>query len=137
MASIFSRIAAGEIPSWKVAEDDRYYAFLDINPLVEGHTLVIPKKEVDYIFDLEDDELAEEKEVMKAEFARYGLPLGSISDDMLDSYAKERLAKDEERRRIRPIVINNKLTKIIKEKATLNSKDISYDDFVKLFESEK
>ena len=56
---------------------------------------------------------------------------------MLDGYAKERLAKDEERRRIRPIVINNKLTKIIKEKATLNNKEISYEDFVKLFESEK
>ncbi|MCR5709316.1 MAG: HIT domain-containing protein [Bacteroidales bacterium] len=53
MASIFSRIVAGEIPSWKVAEDGRYYAFLDINPLAEGHTLVIPKKEVDYIFDLD------------------------------------------------------------------------------------
>ena len=58
MASIFSRIAAGEIPSWKVAEDDRYYAFLDINPLAEGHTLVIPKKEVDYIFDLDADTYA-------------------------------------------------------------------------------
>ena len=58
MASIFSRIAAGEIPSWKVAEDDRYYAFLDINPLAEGHTLVIPKKEVDYIFDLDDETYA-------------------------------------------------------------------------------
>ncbi len=53
MASIFSRIAAGEIPSYKVAENDRYYAFLDINPMVEGHTLVIPKQEVDYIFDLD------------------------------------------------------------------------------------
>ena len=53
MASIFSRIAAGEIPSYKVAEDDRYYAFLDIAPMAEGHTLVIPKKEVDYIFDLD------------------------------------------------------------------------------------
>ena len=53
MASIFSRIAAGEIPSWKVAEDDRFYAFLDIAPMAEGHTLVIPKKEVDYIFDLD------------------------------------------------------------------------------------
>ena len=58
MASIFSRIAAGEIPSWKVAEDERYYAFLDINPLAEGHTLVIPKKEVDYIFDLDADTYA-------------------------------------------------------------------------------
>ena len=55
MATIFSKIAAGEIPSWKVAEDDNYYAFLDINPLAEGHTLVIPKKEVDYIFDLDDE----------------------------------------------------------------------------------
>ncbi|MBR3291976.1 MAG: HIT domain-containing protein [Bacteroidales bacterium] len=58
MASIFSRIVAGEIPSWKVAEDDRYYAFLDINPLTEGHTLVIPKKEVDYIFDLDEETYA-------------------------------------------------------------------------------
>lgn len=59
MASIFSRIAAGEIPSYKVAEDDKHFAFLDINPVAKGHTLVIPKREVDYIFDLSDDELAE------------------------------------------------------------------------------
>lgn len=59
MASIFSRIIAGEIPSYKVAEDDNYYAFLDINPLTEGHTLVVPKQEVDYIFDLDDRTLAE------------------------------------------------------------------------------
>lgn len=58
MASIFSRIVAGEIPSYKVAEDDRHYAFLDINPLHEGHTLVIPKREVDYIFDLPEEEYA-------------------------------------------------------------------------------
>lgn len=58
MASIFSRIAAGEIPSYKVAEDENYYAFLDINPVQPGHTLVIPKREVDYIYDLPDDELA-------------------------------------------------------------------------------
>lgn len=58
MASIFSRIAAGEIPSWKVAEDERFYAFLDINPLAEGHTLVIPRKEVDYIFDLDPETYA-------------------------------------------------------------------------------
>lgn len=58
MATIFSRIIAGEIPSYKVAEDDRYYAFLDINPLTKGHTLVVPKQEVDYIFDLDDDTLA-------------------------------------------------------------------------------
>jgi histidine triad (HIT) family protein len=58
MASIFSRIAAGEIPSYKVAEDDRHFAFLDINPVHPGHVLVIPKKEVDYIFDLTDEEYA-------------------------------------------------------------------------------
>ena len=56
MASIFSKIAAGEIPSYKVAEDDNYFAFLDINPVAPGHVLVIPKHEVDYIFDLTDDE---------------------------------------------------------------------------------
>ncbi|MDP4209582.1 MAG: HIT family protein [Bacteroidota bacterium] len=54
MASIFTRIINGEIPSYKVAEDDNYYAFLDINPLVKGHTLVVPKKEVDYLFDVDD-----------------------------------------------------------------------------------
>ena len=58
MATIFSKIIAGEIPSYKVAEDDRFYAFLDINPMVKGHTLVVPKREVDYIFDLDDEELA-------------------------------------------------------------------------------
>lgn len=58
MATIFSRIIAGEIPSYKVAENDQFYAFLDINPLAKGHTLVVPKCEVDYIFDLEDNELA-------------------------------------------------------------------------------
>lgn len=56
---IFSKIAAGQIPSYKCAENDKFYAFLDINPLKEGHTLVIPRREVDYIFDLDDDELAE------------------------------------------------------------------------------
>ncbi|WP_295937567.1 HIT family protein [uncultured Alistipes sp.] len=58
MASIFSRIIAGEIPSYKVAEDENYYAFLDINPLTKGHTLVVPKREVDYLFDLDDQTLA-------------------------------------------------------------------------------
>ena len=58
MATIFSRIASGEIPCYKIAEDDRFLAFLDINPLMEGHTLVIPKREEDYIFNLTDDELA-------------------------------------------------------------------------------
>jgi histidine triad (HIT) family protein len=59
MASIFSRIINGEIPCYKVAENDKFFAFLDINPLVKGHTLVIPKKEVDYIFDIEDNDLGE------------------------------------------------------------------------------
>ena len=59
MATIFSKIVAGEIPSYKCAENDKFYAFLDINPLVKGHTLVIPKREVDYIFDLTDEELGE------------------------------------------------------------------------------
>lgn len=59
MASIFSLIAAGQIPSYKIAEDENYYAFLDINPLAKGHTLVIPKKEVDYIFDLDDETYAD------------------------------------------------------------------------------
>lgn len=56
---IFAKIAAGEIPSWKCAENEKFYAFLDINPLVKGHTLVIPRREVDYYFDLTDDEIAE------------------------------------------------------------------------------
>lgn len=58
MASIFSKIIAGDIPCYKVAEDEHFFAFLDINPLVKGHTLVVPKREVDYIFDLQDEELA-------------------------------------------------------------------------------
>lgn len=58
MATIFSKIVAGEIPSYTCAENDEFYAFLDINPLVKGHTLVIPKREVDYIFDLSDEEIA-------------------------------------------------------------------------------
>ena len=56
--SIFSRIVAGDIPCYKIAEDENYFAFLDINPLQKGHTLVIPKHEVDYIFDLSDEEIA-------------------------------------------------------------------------------
>lgn len=55
---IFSKIAAGEIPSYKCAENEQFYAFLDINPVGKGHTLVIPRREVDYIFDMDDDELA-------------------------------------------------------------------------------
>ncbi|MEA1878873.1 MAG: HIT family protein [Bacteroidota bacterium] len=57
MTSIFSKIVSGEIPSYKIAEDDDFYAFLDINPLNEGHTLIIPKREEDYLFDLSDIEI--------------------------------------------------------------------------------
>ncbi len=57
MASIFTKIVNGEIPSYKIAESENYYAFLDIRPLMKGHTLVIPKKEVDYIFDLDTETL--------------------------------------------------------------------------------
>ena len=56
--TIFSKIAAGEIPSYKCAENEQFYAFLDIDPVTKGHTLVIPRKEVDYVFDMEDEELA-------------------------------------------------------------------------------
>ena len=58
MATIFTKIIKGEIPCYKIAEDDRYFAFLDINPLKAGHTLVVPKIETDYLFELEDDQLA-------------------------------------------------------------------------------
>lgn len=70
MSTIFTRIINGEIPSYKIAEDEKCYAFLDINPLREGHTLVVPKLEVDYIFDLDDEYLADllifSKKVSKA-----------------------------------------------------------------------
>lgn len=59
MATIFSKIVDREIPSYKIAEDERYYAFLDINPAAKGHTLCIPKKEIDYLFDMDPDDLAE------------------------------------------------------------------------------
>ncbi|QRX63214.1 HIT family protein [Dysgonomonadaceae bacterium zrk40] len=59
MATIFSRIISGEIPSYRVAEDDRFFAFLDINPMQAGHTLVVPKQETDYLFDLDDALLAD------------------------------------------------------------------------------
>lgn len=58
MATIFSRIMAGEIPCYKIAEDDRFFAFLDINPVNWGHTLVVPKQEIDYLFDMDDEQLA-------------------------------------------------------------------------------
>ena len=73
--TIFSKIIAGEIPSYKCAENDRFYAFLDSNPIAKGHTLVVPKHEVDYLFDLDDDELADmivfAKRVAKAIRAAY------------------------------------------------------------------
>ena len=59
MPSVFSRIIAGEIPSYKIHENERFYAFLDINPLAKGHTLVVPTVETDYLFDLEDDMLGD------------------------------------------------------------------------------
>lgn len=59
MATIFTRIVRGEIPSYKVADDERFFAFLDINPLTKGHTLVVPKQETDYLFDLDDRTLAD------------------------------------------------------------------------------
>lgn len=59
MASIFSKIIKGEIPCYKIAENDKFFAFLDIRPVVKGHTLVVPKKETDFIFDIEDNDLAE------------------------------------------------------------------------------
>ena len=59
MATIFTKIIEGEIPCYKIAEDDRFFAFLDINPMTQGHTLVVPKQETDYIFDLDDTTLSE------------------------------------------------------------------------------
>lgn len=59
MATLFTRIAAGEIPSFKCAESDKFYAFLDISPVAKGHTLVIPRREIDYIFDMDDQDLAD------------------------------------------------------------------------------
>ncbi len=65
MATIFTKIIRGEIPCHKVAENDTHIAFLDINPIAEGHTLVVPKKETDYLFDLSDEELGQTMEVAK------------------------------------------------------------------------
>ena len=59
MATIFSKIISGDIPSYKIAEEDRFFAFLDINPMAKGHTLVVPKQETDYLFDLDDTLLSE------------------------------------------------------------------------------
>lgn len=70
MATIFSRIIQGEIPCYRIAEEDRFFAFLDINPMTKGHTLVVPKQEIDYLFDLDDtllpDMMVFAKKVAKA-----------------------------------------------------------------------
>ena len=85
MATIFTKIANGDIPSYKCAEDENFYAFLDINPVVKGHTLVIPRKETDYIFDMEDDDLAAfelfAKKVAKA--IRIALPCKKVAQVVL------------------------------------------------------
>ena len=85
MATIFTKIANGDIPSYKCAEDENFYAFLDINPVVKGHTLVIPRKEIDYIFDMEDDDLAAfelfAKKVAKA--IRTALPCKKVAQVVL------------------------------------------------------
>lgn len=85
MATLFSKIAAGEIPSYKCAESDKFYAFLDINPVRQGHTLVVPRKEVDYIFDM-DDELLGEFEVFAKKVAiaiRRAFPCRKVAEVVL------------------------------------------------------
>lgn len=76
MASIFTRIIQGEIPCYKIAESEKFFAFLDINPLAKGHTLVIPKQETDYYFDLEDDLIAE----MQVFARKVALAIDSVTD---------------------------------------------------------
>lgn len=82
---IFSKIAVGEIPSYKCAENDEFYAFLDINPVVKGHTLVIPRREVDYIFDMEDDEIARFQVFAKhvAEAIKRAFPCKKVGEAVL------------------------------------------------------
>ncbi|MEE3448937.1 MAG: hypothetical protein VZQ51_10030, partial [Bacteroidales bacterium] len=82
----------------------------------------------------EDEELEAAKDLTAQEFARYGLMPSHIPDDMLDNFAKERLAKNQDRNMIRSQVISQKITKLVKEKATLTQENISYEDFAKLFE---
>lgn len=81
-----------------------------------------------------DEELEESKKLTAAEFARYGIPMSQIPEDMLDNFAKERLAKNQDRNMIRTQVITNKIVALVKEKATLTQQNISYDDFGKMFE---
>lgn len=82
---IFSKIAAGEIPSYKCAENDEFYAFLDINPLVEGHTLVIPRREVDYIFDMDDEEIGRFQQFAKkvAQAIKVAFPCRKVAEVVL------------------------------------------------------
>lgn len=85
MTSVFSKIAAGEIPCYKVAEDDRHLAFLDINPMAPGHTLVIPKKEIDYLFDMDEaDYVALELFARKVAVAiKKALPCARVAEAVL------------------------------------------------------
>ena len=93
--TIFSKIAAGEIPSYKCAETDKFYAFLDINPLVKGHTLVIPRREVDYIFDMDDDELGQAVLGLEVPHAHIHLIPMQSEKDMLFSNPKLKLSPEE------------------------------------------
>jgi histidine triad (HIT) family protein len=132
MATIFTKIIKGEIPSYKIAETENCYAFLDINPLKEGHTLVIPKKEVDYIFDLEDKQLAElnilSKKIAKAiekviDCKRVGVAVLGLEvphahihlipiDDLYDiEFSKPKLKLTEERFQQIAKAIRNELEK--------------------------
>ena len=85
MATIFTRIAQGEIPSYKCAETDEFYAFLDINPLVKGHTLCIPRREVDYIFDMDDDEFGRFQQFAKhvAQAIKAAFPCVKVGEAVL------------------------------------------------------
>jgi len=129
MSTIFTKIIDGEIPSYKIAEDDKFYAFLDINPLAKGHTLVVPKKEVNYIFDIEDDLLSEmiifAKKIAKAieksiTCERIGvtviglevphahihlIPINSITD--MDFYKAKLSLSKQEFEKITDSIINN------------------------------
>ncbi len=101
MATIFTKIAAGEIPSYKCAESADFYAFLDISPLTKGHTLVIPRKEVDYIFDMDDAELAAfqvfaKKVVLGLEVPHAHIHLMPINSEADVDFRKEHLSLEPE-----------------------------------------
>ena len=94
--TLFSKIAAGEIPSYMCAEDDKFYAFLDINPVAKGHTLVIPRKEIDYIFDMNDDDLAQFEVVLGLEVNHahiHLLPINTEAD--VDFHKHIKLPEEE------------------------------------------